>query len=202
MSEKTGRVRTRSERRQMDPADNTDEIGDINPAPVSDDVNDAGGDLVLELINALPAADRGLLDTFLTVEDDIIQQLKLLTKTWAQLNRMSVAKLTAWAAKNCRRAVPAMAGKTRKSDKVDALVAALAAAKDDCKIQPNGSVEIVSLTDEEISEHDALESKVAAYKKSVDDAYAIKKANRESGKSKLKALGLSDDEIAALLGNT
>ena len=69
-------------------------------------------------------------------------------------------------------------------------------------LQPNGSVEIVSLTDEEISEHDALESKVAAYKKSVDDAQAIKKANRESGKSKLKALGLSDDEIAALLGNT
>ena len=66
-------------------------------------------------------------------------------------------------------------------------------------LQPNGSVEIVSLTDEEISEHDALESKVAAYKKSVDDSYAIKKANRESGKSKLKALGLSDDEILALL---
>ena len=66
-------------------------------------------------------------------------------------------------------------------------------------LQPNGSVEIVSLTDEEISEHDALESKVAAYKKSVDDAHAIKKSNRESGKSKLKALGLSDDEILALL---
>ena len=69
-------------------------------------------------------------------------------------------------------------------------------------LQPNGSVEIVSLTDEEISEHDALESIVAAYKKSVDDAHAIKKSNRESGKSKLKALGLSDDEISALLGNT
>ena len=69
-------------------------------------------------------------------------------------------------------------------------------------LQPNGSVEIVCLSDEEISEHDALESKVAAYKKSVDDAHAIKKSNRESGKSKLKALGLSDDEIAALLGNT
>ena len=68
-------------------------------------------------------------------------------------------------------------------------------------LQPNGSVEIISLTDEEISEHDALESKVAAYKKSVDDAHAIKKSNRESGKSKLKALGLSDDEIAALLEN-
>ena len=63
----------------------------------------------------------------------------------------------------------------------------------------DGSVEIENLTDEEIAEHDALESKVAAHKKSVDDAHAIKKANRESGKSKLKALGLSDDEISALL---
>ena len=40
-------------------------------------------------------------------------------------------------------------------------------------LQPNGSVEIVSRTDEEISEHDAVESKVAAYKKSVEDAHAI-----------------------------
>ena len=69
-------------------------------------------------------------------------------------------------------------------------------------LQPNGSVEIVSLTDEEISGHDALMAEAAAHEKSVDAANAIKKANRESGKSKLKALGLSDDEIAALLGNT
>ena len=69
-------------------------------------------------------------------------------------------------------------------------------------LQTDGSLKIEYLTDEEIDEHDALESKVAAHKKSVDDAHAIKKANRESGKSKLKALGLSDDEIAALLGNT
>ena len=66
----------------------------------------------------------------------------------------------------------------------------------------DGSVEIENLTDEEIAEHDALKSEVVAHKKSVDDAKVIKKANRESGKSKLKALGLSDDEIAALLGNT
>ena len=69
-------------------------------------------------------------------------------------------------------------------------------------LQTDGSLKIEYLTDEEIDEHDALESKVAAHKKSVDDAHAIKKSNRESGKSKLKALGLSDDEIAALLGNT
>ena len=66
-------------------------------------------------------------------------------------------------------------------------------------LQTDGSLKIEYLTDEEIDEHDALESKVAAHKKSVDDANAIKKANRESGKSKLKALGLSDDEILALL---
>ena len=66
----------------------------------------------------------------------------------------------------------------------------------------DGSVEIENLTDEEIDEHDALQSEVVAHKKSVDDAKVIKKANRESGKSKLKALGLSDDEITALLGNT
>ena len=69
-------------------------------------------------------------------------------------------------------------------------------------LQTDGSLKIEYLTDEEIDEHDALESKVAAHKKLVDDANAFKKANRKSGKSKLKALGLSDDEIAALLGNT
>ena len=69
-------------------------------------------------------------------------------------------------------------------------------------LQTDGSLKIEYLTDEEIDEHDALESKVAAHKKSVDDANAIKTANRKSGKSKLKALGLSDDEISALLGNT
>ena len=63
-------------------------------------------------------------------------------------------------------------------------------------------MEIQNLNDEEISEHDALMSEAAAHEKSVDAANAIKKANRESGKSKLKALGLSDDEISALLGNT
>ena len=62
-------------------------------------------------------------------------------------------------------------------------------------------MEIQNLNDEEISEHDALMSE-AAHEKSVDAKYAKQKSNRESGKSKLKALGLSDDEIAALLGNT
>ena len=60
-------------------------------------------------------------------------------------------------------------------------------------------MKIISITDEEISEHDALMAEAAAHEKSVDAANAIKKANRESGKSKLKALGLSDDEILALL---
>ena len=45
---------------------------------------------------------------------------------------------------------------------------------------------------------------IAAKKKELDDGEAAKKVsdknNRNSGKDKLKALGLSDDEIAALLG--
>ena len=66
-------------------------------------------------------------------------------------------------------------------------------------LQTDGSVKIEYLTDEEIAEHNLLLTEAAAHKKSIDDANAIKKANRESGKSKLKALGLSDDEISALL---
>ena len=65
----------------------------------------------------------------------------------------------------------------------------------------DGSMEIQNLTDEEISEHDALMAEAAAHEKSVNDINAAKKANQNSGKSKLKALGLSDDEIAALLEN-
>ena len=68
--------------------------------------------------------------------------------------------------------------------------------------QTDGSLKIEYLTDEEIAEHNALLAEAAAHEKSVDAANEIKKANRESGKSKLKALGLSDDEIAALFGNT
>ena len=44
-------------------------------------------------------------------------------------------------------------------------------------------------------------AEAAAHEKSVDAKYAKQKSDRESGKSKLKALGLSDDEIAALLEN-
>ena len=62
-------------------------------------------------------------------------------------------------------------------------------------------MKIISITDEEISEHDALMAEAAAHEKSVNDINAAKKASQKSGKSKLKALGLSDDEIAALLEN-
>ena len=68
-------------------------------------------------------------------------------------------------------------------------------------LKPDGSMKIISITDEEISEHDALMAEAAAHEKSVDAKYAKQKSDRESGKSKLKALGLSDDEIAALLEN-
>ena len=68
-------------------------------------------------------------------------------------------------------------------------------------LKPDGSMKIISITDEEISEHDALMAEAAAHEKSVDAKYAKQKSDRESGKSKLKASGLSDDEIAALLEN-
>ena len=68
-------------------------------------------------------------------------------------------------------------------------------------LKSDGSLKIKNLTDEEIAEHNALLTEVAAHEKSVDAKYAKQKSDRESGKSKLKALGLSDDEIAALLEN-
>jgi len=58
--------------------------------------------------------------------------------------------------------------------------------------------EYVDLTTEEVAEHEALIKEAASYEKSVDDAKATKKANKESGRNKLKALGLTDAEVEAL----
>ena len=58
--------------------------------------------------------------------------------------------------------------------------------------------EFVDLTPEEVAEHEALIKEAAAYEKSVDDANATRKANKESGRNKLKALGLTDAEVEAL----
>ena len=58
----------------------------------------------------------------------------------------------------------------------------------------------VELTTEEVAEHQTLIKEAAEREKSIDDARALKETNKTSGKAKLKALGLSDDEITALLG--
>tara|TARA_A100000172_G_scaffold41694_1_gene25466 strand:+ start:1533 stop:1739 length:207 start_codon:yes stop_codon:yes gene_type:complete len=60
---------------------------------------------------------------------------------------------------------------------------------------------LVTLTSEEETEHNSLMSEAAAFEKTFDDAKATKATNKISGKTKLKSLGLSDDEITALLGD-
>ena len=58
--------------------------------------------------------------------------------------------------------------------------------------------EYVDLTPEEVAEHEALIKEAAAHEKSVNDAKALKETNKTSGRAKLKALGLSDEEVLAL----
>ena len=60
---------------------------------------------------------------------------------------------------------------------------------------------LVTLTTEEETDHNSLMSEAAAYEKTFDDAKTLTETNKTSGKAKLKSLGLSDDEITALLGN-
>ena len=57
----------------------------------------------------------------------------------------------------------------------------------------------VDLTTEEVTEHETLIKEAAAHEKSINDAKALKETNKTSGKAKLKALGLSDEEIDALV---
>ena len=58
--------------------------------------------------------------------------------------------------------------------------------------------EYVDLTTEQVTEHEALIKEAAAHEKSVNDAKALKETNKTSGRAKLKALGLSDEEVLAL----
>ena len=58
--------------------------------------------------------------------------------------------------------------------------------------------EYVDLTTEEVTEHEALIKEAAAHEKSINDAKALKETNKTSGRAKLKALGLSDEEVLAL----
>ena len=66
-------------------------------------------------------------------------------------------------------------------------------------LQTDGSLKIEYLTDEEIDEHDALESKVAAHKKSVDDADEAEGSFMSvdaAEKRNVKSSDLKLDEIA------
>jgi hypothetical protein len=67
--------------------------------------------------------------------------------------------------------------------------------------KPEGEREsIVPLTAEEITEREALAIQAAQEQAEREAAEAERQANKESAKAKLAALGLSDEEVAALLG--
>ena len=72
----------------------------------------------------------------------------------------------------------------------------------DCSL-PEGhpdKVQIIPLTDVEIAEREAQAAQAAIEQAEREAAEAQKQANKESAKSKLAALGLSADEINALIG--
>ena len=67
--------------------------------------------------------------------------------------------------------------------------------------KPEGEREqIIPLTAEEIAQREADAAQFAKEQADLEAAEAQKQANRESAKAKLAALGLSDEEVAALLG--
>jgi membrane protein involved in colicin uptake len=67
--------------------------------------------------------------------------------------------------------------------------------------KPEGEREqIIPLTADEIAEREALAIQAAQEQAEREAAEAQKQANKESAKAKLSALGLSDEEVAALLG--
>lgn len=67
--------------------------------------------------------------------------------------------------------------------------------------KPEGEREqIIPLTDEEIAEREADAAQAAQEQAEREAAEAQRQANKESAKAKLAALGLSDEEVAALLG--
>lgn len=67
--------------------------------------------------------------------------------------------------------------------------------------KPKGEREqIIPLTAEEIAERAAMAEQAAAEQAEREAAEAAKAASLDSAKSKLAALGLSDDEVNAMLG--
>ena len=63
-----------------------------------------------------------------------------------------------------------------------------------------GERPVVPLTDEEIAEREAMAAQAEADRLAQEQAEAERQANLESARSKLAALGLTEDEVAALLG--
>ncbi len=63
-----------------------------------------------------------------------------------------------------------------------------------------GAVEEIELTAQELAQRDQNAAAYAAQKAIDDAAKAQAEADKEAGKAKLAALGLSEAEIAALVG--
>jgi hypothetical protein len=72
----------------------------------------------------------------------------------------------------------------------------------DCSL-PEGhpdKVQIIPLTDEEIAQREANAAQAAIEQAQREQEELEKLQNKESAKSKLSALGLTEDEIQAILG--
>jgi len=63
-----------------------------------------------------------------------------------------------------------------------------------------GERQVVELTDEEIEEREAMAAQAEADRLAEEEAAAQVAAQKQSAQDKLKALGLTDLEIAALVG--
>jgi len=63
-----------------------------------------------------------------------------------------------------------------------------------------GEVQEIALTAEEIAEREAMAAEYAVQKAQEDAANAAKSAAKQAAQDKLKALGLTDLEIAAITG--
>lgn len=67
--------------------------------------------------------------------------------------------------------------------------------------KPEGEREqVVPLTPEEIAQHEADAARFAQEQAEREAAEAQRQVNKESAKAKLAALGLTDEEVTALLG--
>ena len=63
-----------------------------------------------------------------------------------------------------------------------------------------GEVQEIALTEAEIAEREAMAAEYAVQKAQEDAANAAKSAAKQAAQDKLKALGLTDLEIAAITG--